>query len=250
MKLLVDIGNTRIKWASRMDDAVTATGSFAHAGDPDAAVFAFLDHYGQAPDSVLVANVAGKPFADAMSSRVRERWKLEVRFATAQPAAGPVRNAYEDYAKLGVDRWLAILAAAQRHAGSACVVDAGTAVTIDLVAAGGEHRGGYIVPGLDMAWRALTEDTGDLANLAGGGTGRRFGSLDPGSNTADAIGHGSLATVCTLIERCAGALAGDNRGSIVVLTGGDAERIIPHLSVDLDHRPWLVLEGLALWRPG
>lgn len=249
MKLLIDIGNTRVKWAGMVDGALTDDGSLVHAGDPAKAAARLLGQIGARPDSITLANVAGPAFADEFLNVIGGRWSCPVQIATTQRAAGRVRNAYEDHTKLGVDRWLAILAAAHRHPGAACIVDAGTAVTIDLVAASGEHQGGYIVPGPDLMWRVLSGETGDLGRFAAEDAAGRAESLALGRNTRDAIGHGSLAAICALIERCARRLGEDNVG-VVVVTGGAAGRIVPHLAVDLDHRPRLVLEGLALWEPG
>lgn len=250
MKLLVDVGNTRIKWATLENGELTRAGGFAHASEPSAAAAALVERVGAVPDTVLVSNVAGAAFAAAIAAAVSAGWKLDARFAETQPRAGRVRNAYRDYGRLGVDRWLAILAAAARHPAAVCVVDAGTAVTIDLVAAGGEHLGGYIVPGPGLMRRALTADTGDLGRLTAGEADTREQSTAPGRDTSEAIGNGSLAAICALIERCAARLAEDNRDFVVVVTGGDAERIMPHVAVDLEYRPRLVLEGLALWEPG
>ncbi len=250
MKLLIDIGNTRIKWATLESGELTRAGGFAHQGEPSAAAAALIERVGGAPDTVLVSNVAGPAFAAAIAAAVSVDWNLDARFAETQPRSGRVRNAYRDHTKLGVDRWLAILAAAARYPAAVCVVDAGTAVTIDLVAATGEHLGGYIVPGPGLMRRALTADTGDLGRLTSGDAEQRAQSIAPGRDTGEAIGHGSLAAICALIERCARRLAEDNRDYIVVVTGGDAERIMPHLAVDLEYRPRLVLEGLALWEPG
>jgi len=250
VKLLIDIGNTRIKWAALIDGELTSDGNFAHGGDPAAAAAALLAQVQDCPEAAAAANVAGADFADMISGGIRERWNIEVKLAGPQAVAGQVRNAYRDHTKLGVDRWLAILAAAHRYPGAVCVVDAGTAVTIDLVAPDREHLGGYIVPGLDLMWRVLTADTGDLGRLVAGDSGVRAAAIAPGRSTPEAIGQGSLAAICALIDRCALGLAEDNRGCVVVVTGGDAERIIPHLAGDLEHRPRLVLEGLVLWDPG
>jgi len=250
VKLLVDVGNARIKWAGLVAGELTSPGNFAHHGDPAAAATALLDHVGAAIDEVLVSNVAGTPFADAISAVAENRWHKQVRFATSQARAGRVRNAYRDHTKLGVDRWLAILAAAHRYGRAACIVDAGTAVTIDIVLADGAHVGGFIVPGVTLMRRSLTRDTGDLGRFMAGDDPEIPASLAFGRDTGEAIGHGSLAAICALIERCAARLAEDNRDLVVVVTGGDAGRIAPHLTVDFDHRPQLVLEGLMLWEPG
>jgi len=249
VKLLIDIGNTRIKWARLVDGELTDDGHLVHAGAPAGAAAQLLQHVPVPPDAIALANVAGPAFGDELLNGIGARWNCPVQIATTQPGAGRVRNAYEDHTKLGVDRWLAILAAAHRYAGAVCVVDAGTAVTIDIVAASGEHRGGYIVPGPDLMRRVLAGETGDLGRFTAGDEAGRTESLALGRNTGDAIGHGSLAAICALIERCARRLGEDN-GGVVVVTGGAAGRITPHLAVDLEHRPRLVLEGLALWEPG
>lgn len=249
MKLLVDIGNTRIKWAALAGAELEHGGDFMHRNDPDSAANALMDDFSDRPETVLVANVAGADFADELATRVRRRWAIDAQFASTQRAAGRIRNGYRDFTTLGVDRWLAILAAAHRYRGNAVVVDAGTAVTIDSVTADGEHLGGYILPGLDLMRRALRRDTGDLGRLTAGDGDDAAASRAPGRGTAEAIGHGSVAAICALIEHCARRCEGDNKDCVVVVTGGDAERLIPHLAVEPEYRPQLVLEGLVLWEP-
>jgi len=249
VKLLIDIGNTRVKWAGLVDGELVDDDGLVHDADPAGAAATLLERVNAPPDAIALSNVAGPAFADKFLNGIRARWGCPVQVAVTQPVAGRVCNAYADHAKLGVDRWLAMLAAAHRYPGALCIVDAGTAVTIDIVAASGEHQGGYIVPGLDLMWRALAGETSDLGRFTAGDEAGRAESLEFGRNTGDAIGRGSLASICALIERCAGGLGEDN-GGVVVVTGGAAGRIIPHLAVDLEHRPLLVLEGLALWKPG
>jgi type III pantothenate kinase len=184
-----------------------------------------------------------------VTGAVRERWGLPVRFAATQLQAGMVRNGYHDFRQLGVDRWLAIIAAVDQIAGSVCIVDAGTAITIDAVAAGGAHLGGYIIPGLDLMRLSLDEETGDLRRLAG----EKFQELPAGlpalgHSTAEAIGGGTLAAVCGLIDRCVGALLCERDAvPALVVTGGNAERLLRHLDMTAHHRPQLVLEGLKLY---
>lgn len=248
MRLLVDLGNTRIKWACLEGETFAAPGAFIHGGDPGAAATALLDAIDAAPAALVLANVAGSAFADAISAGVSARWNLDPQFASTQRSAGRLRNAYSDYSRLGVDRWLAMLAATMQFSDAVCIVDAGTAITIDLVAADGEHEGGYILPGFDLMRRALTGDTGDLARFTADEATAAGATPVPGRTTAAAIDHGAVAAACALIDRCARSSSGDNRR--VVVTGGDAGQILPHLAVGCEHRPHLVLEGLALWKPG
>lgn len=248
MDLLIDIGNTRIKWAMRDAGSLHRADAIEHRADATA-IDVMFERIATAPTGVVAANVAGDRFGALVAGAVHERWGLPVRFAATQPQAGPVRNGYHDFRQLGVDRWLAIIAAVDRFAGSVCIVDAGTAVTIDAVAAGGAHLGGYIVPGLDLMRQSLDEETGDLCRLVGD-TLQRSSDGRPalGQSTAEAISGGVLAAVCCLIDRCVGALREQEDVPALVVTGGDAERLIGHLDVAAHHRPQLVLEGLKIYK--
>jgi type III pantothenate kinase len=251
MNLLIDIGNSRIKWATLVDGEWAATGDSVHKGqDPDTS-FEFLSGIDTKPGAVRVANVTGEAMARTAVAAVRARWQMPVEFAESQAAAGPVRNGYHDHRQMGVDRWLAILAAFDRCRGPVCVVDAGTAVTIDQVDGDGKHLGGVILPGPGLMRQALFRDTGDIENLAGieGGP-VRADELTLGRTTGAAIDGGALAAISGLIERCGEQLRQRSGDSALVLTGGDSERIITHLQSGADHRPLLVLEGLAIYRPG
>lgn len=252
MRLLIDIGNTRIKWATFADGAFLETGEAVHRDQvlDDALLFVdqVLGRINDKPEQVLAANVAGEKIGNAVHDAVRARWGLPVDFAATQPAAGDVFNGYDDYRQMGVDRWLAILGARHRYRQALCVVDAGTAVTADQVDDSGKHLGGVIVPGLDLMRRSLVSDTGDIAtDLESEPAPER---LIFGRSTADAIDGGVLSAICGLIEDCMAGLSSRYGDSVLVVTGGDAERIIPQLRVDADHRPLLVLEGLAIYVPG
>jgi type III pantothenate kinase len=250
MKLLIDIGNTRVKWATCADGVFGKTGESVHRSASGTSPGAFLDAVEGEPESVLAANVAGRETGDAIAVAVRDRWNLDMDFAATQPAAGDIRNAYDDYTQMGVDRWLAILAARARYQQAACIVDAGTAVTIDQVDDGGGHLGGVIVPGLDLMRRSLLADTGDIERITGVRGKETLARRQVfGRSTGEAIEGGTLSAICCLIEQCVARLGNQYGDSVLVMTGGDAERIIRDLAVDADHRPLLVLEGLSIYEP-
>lgn len=253
MKLLIDIGNTRIKWATVAGDEVVASGDIVHRGrgdaDRTACIEQFLDQIDAEPDRVLAANVAGEAVGKSVVAAVRGRWNQSVDFAETQAESNGVRNAYADYRQMGVDRWLGILATCDRYARAACIVDAGTAITIDQVDGTGAHLGGVIVPGVDLMRRSLLSDTVEIGRLGGIGQddAPAGGRTIFGRSTAAAIGGGSQSAICGLIEQCVDQLRDQYGDSVLVMTGGDVERIMPHLRVDADHRPLLVLEGLMIY---
>jgi type III pantothenate kinase len=247
MDLLLDIGNTRLKWAMLADGALTGSGEAQHLDDQAGAISAMLRGCAESPHRVLAANVAGAELAGQITTAIQERWQLAVEYASTDATCGRITSGYEDPGQLGVDRWLAILAAANHYPTAVCVVDAGTALTIDFVAADGNHLGGLILPGLGLMWRALTSETGDLQRFAGAvEEAGLIEVLTPARDTAAAIRGGSLSALVGLIRSSTESLRERCGEATLVLTGGDAERLIPHLPNDLRHHPLLVLEGLVV----
>ena len=150
MTLLVDVGNTALKWALLEDEALVLRGRLNVTElSSDAALeqqWAVL----APPRRVLIASVAATPVTVQISTWCRERWQSEILTVQAQADSFGVRNAYRDPGRLGVDRWLAMVAARARGSEAACVVDCGSAVTVDVLDKEGAHLGGLIVPGLEM----------------------------------------------------------------------------------------------------
>jgi type III pantothenate kinase len=250
MKFLIDIGNTRIKWATGVDGSLTESGETVHRDQPLDRVLRFLDAAPKNLAEVRIANVAGETMQGAVIDAVRGRWDVPVEIAATQAVAGKLRNGYRDFRQMGVDRWLAMLTSFERYGRAVCVVDAGTAVTIDLVDASGAHLGGVIVPGLNLMQQSLRRDTGDIQRLAGAAAeDPETKALIFGRTTEAAILGGGLAALSALIDQCLNRSAERNGDSVLVISGGDAGRIIPHLRNEFDHRPLLVLEGLADYAP-
>lgn len=266
MKLLVDIGNCRVKWA------FATAGSFVAEGDAlldDPAELRTLLECGQSPDEIRIANVAGAEVGLRIAASVQRRFGISPILAASAAMGAGVRSGYTDPPMLGVDRWLALCAAFARYGGPVCVVDAGTATTIDLVTGSGQHEGGLILPGLALMQTALWRGTGDLARLAGTGPpdGPKVTSGDHttllGRDTASAIRCGALQATASLVRDCLErfsrpSLAGSGL-SLLVITGGGAPALGAELTearerranppgpgFRVEYRPLLVLEGLAL----
>lgn len=244
MILLIDIGNTRIKWA-RLDGQLLGPQAAApHAGwSADTIARAALDT-GARAQRVLVSNVGGASLAAAVREAVIRSWNVEPEFIRSTSEAGGVRNAYTDPAKLGVDRWLAIIGAHALISGALCIVSLGTAMTIDGVDADGRHLGGVIVPGPDLMVSSLFRNTSDIAARAEDGS--RKGGLFA-DNTQGAIVQGAEHALAALVERAVETLRRDlNVAPSLLLTGGASHRLDHALGLPCQIVPDLVLRGLAV----
>lgn len=240
MILLLDIGNTRIKWARLEGDRLGAQEAEVHLeADLDPVLERVFD--GPAPARVFASNVAGPLMAAALREVCETRYNLRPEFLVPAPEACGVKNGYKDPTRLGADRWAAVLGAYHRHGGPACVLDAGTAITMDAVDAEGRHLGGLIAPGPQTMRRALA---GATASLRDDGEGE-FGLLC--RETRSAIGSGGWHTAAGFLERMH-QLVGKELGpkTKFLLTGGDAERLAELVPGAFTLVPALVLQGLAV----
>lgn len=245
MQALIDVGNTRIKWALLESGALMAQDGAVHRGELDAAL-AMLD--AALPSNVtraVVANVAGA----ALATRLRElleRRGVAVEIVASTAARCGVRCAYADPSRLGVDRWLAVIAAYGAARGAACVVSAGTAATFDAVDAAGRHLGGLIVPGTRLMAAALERETSNIGSTPPAqGVPRGIDVL--GRDTATAVGHGTMLALAAAVDRAAARVAAVlGAPPRLYLTGGDGALLQPWLETSAELRADLVLEGLAL----
>jgi type III pantothenate kinase len=245
MKLLLDIGNTRAKWAVLEGGKLSQQGAAVHRGQPGSAWLGELDSIEARPEEILVANVAGHLVAEALGGWAQARHGRQPRFVKANRAAGGVENSYEHPEALGVDRWLCMIAAWRRVHGAVLCITVGTAMTVDAIDRRGRHAGGLIVPGYAMMVEALLGQTSDIARAARLEPPRAQGML--GCNTASAIDLGARHAMAALIGRVAGWVEGQGGGMPrVLLGGGDARRIEPLLGLRVEIVPDLVLEGLAV----
>jgi type III pantothenate kinase len=238
--LLVDLGNTRAKWALRVEGARGPAAAAAYApagiGPTLGPAWARLPR----PAEVLVGSVAGAERDHALRALCRELWGCEPRFVAAQARAAGVESGYEVPGQLGVDRWLALVAVHADGGGAACVVDCGTAVTIDLIDGAGRHHGGLILPGLSLMRECLLARTRIPPAAAPAAL------PELGRGTGAAIANGALlAVVGAVRETLARAQAGTFAARLVV-TGGDAATLLAGWGAPAEQRPDLVLEGLAV----
>ena len=245
MKLLFDIGNTRIKWAFEAAGSLQDFGAATHRGvAPDAALSCIADIPG-APTAIAVVNVAGPDMETAVTAAIEQRFGVAAQFLRTAPQAAGVSNGYTASEQLGADRWAAIVGAWNLHKQAVCVADMGTAVTIDTVTAAGVHQGGIILPGVQLMLQSLHQDTSDIAGFA-----QRSRQDVPagdwfGRDTLTAVNRGAVFALRAAVAQAAATLATSAAPPLVVITGGDAELLGEIPDCDVRHDPHLVLRGLG-----
>ncbi len=247
MQVLVDIGNTRIKWAEVEDGRLANVGNAVHRDSREAALARFAAALPKRVTRVIVANVAGAAIGRELTELLRNRARIKPEFVVVRAEQFGVRCAYADPSRLGVDRWIAVLAAHHRAPGAACAIDAGTAVTFDAVDARGKHLGGLILPGPGLLAATLDRNTNAIGATQPPGVRPR--GLDLlGKSTDAAVGNGAMLALTGALERAIAAVEGSlKERPKVYLTGGDADTLRGWLESDVDLRRDLVLEGLALF---
>jgi type III pantothenate kinase len=246
MTLLVDVGNTRIKWATLSRGQLVRRGSAVHRDSLDAAVAALAAEVA-ASTRVVAANVAGDRVAERLRALVAARPGASLTFVAPSAERFGVRCAYADPRRLGVDRWVAVLAAYHAARGAACTISAGTAVTFDAVDARGEHLGGLIFPGAPLLAAALDRNTSDIGSTAAA-SGAARGLELLGRNTDAAVGNAAWLALSAALDR---AVATVERAlgmrPVVYLSGGDADALRRWLETSVELRADVVLEGLKLF---
>lgn len=236
--LVVDIGNSRLKWAHARARALSNIGVAVHDGD----IGACLDRAWASlppPARVVFACVAGSGAAAAAQQWIETRWRQTPHQVQAAAAGYGIRNRYDTPEQLGADRWAALIGAWRLSPAAQCVIDCGTAVSLSVLNARGDFVGGALMPGLATARACLYART-PLPPAAG------IEAHSLARNTADAIAAGTLFGVVGGIER----LLADYRAHVdahlpAVLTGGDADIVAAQLSGTVAVVPNLVLGGLA-----
>lgn len=242
MMLLVDIGNTRVKWATLANGRLSAQQAAEHRAW-GAEQWRRWVRSSPGIRGLLVANVAGEATAALLGEAARS---ADLGLEFVQPAAelAGMRSAYRVPGQLGVDRWVAMFGAYRQQRGHCCVLDVGTAATVDAVARDGTHLGGYIVPGPRLMVSSLHSGTGELA----GRSEAKFDAEDSGlaDNTRDAIERGCATCVAALADRVVDDVGGQlGETPALWVTGGGAGEVLPLLRTAAKMVPDLVLQGLA-----
>ncbi|WP_432471217.1 type III pantothenate kinase [Amphritea sp. HPY] len=224
----IDIGNTFLKWRDAQSPGIQGSIRLA---DLDNTIW---------PDRVervRIASVAGKAVNQQLIEFTGQRWGVVPEFAVTVAAQAGVVNSYKDPARMGVDRWLAIISAYSKAKKACWVVDCGSAITVEQIAADGRHLGGYIIPGLQLMSRNLLSNTAEII------VDHSIQAFDarPGVNTSEAVQHGINLLFSGLAEKVAAMAITDP----IFVTGGDGE-LFSSLNSKFIFSPELVMDGLEL----
>lgn len=239
--LEIDVGNSCVKWRLRGDDQVAgARGRVAtHSG------FSELKHDWKRPlTDILIASVASDAVNEALCEVLSECTSIKPSFAQSAATHGDLRNSYADPSRMGVDRWLAMIAAWERCHQACCVVDCGSAITVDFIAQDGQHEGGFILPGMRVLQSALIKNT---AHVIVEDEAYTFNPM-PGCDTNSAVRQGAdfiLDAIQLRLTRELEIRSARGCPARLFITGGDGELFQRLMGRGL-LIPELVLDGLQL----
>ena len=236
--LLVDHGNSRIKWA--LSGGGTWTSADPIGGRGEETDFSPLQGI-EAPRRIFASNSAGPQALACLEDFCKSQWDLKPKMLCAKAAQCDVTNSYVDPESLGSDRWLAMIAARQLCEGPLAVIDCGTAITCDALSAEGIFLGGVISAGLETAAQALLSKAAhlDFDEM------RYTGVFN--TDTSSAVGSGSLVFAVGGIERVLTEFQAKLGEEFQVLTtGGWAETLTPLMTVNAAVYPDLVLKGIQV----
>ncbi len=245
MRLLIDIGNSRLKWRlQKHQGEVLARGVESLADLIVEDCFKQWLALGLKGDEgvIFYASVAHDSINTSLQESALQHAVSCQRFFS-QPQWRDLINSYQQPLHLGVDRWLAMVAVRNRYQGSACVIDCGSATTVDYITATGLHEGGLIMPGEQLMQQSLLQKTANIALSSVGGSPNMMGD-EPllGKDTYSAVRHGVGIMHEANVMRLVTSAQQQNRQ--VFLTGGGSQKVAKTNGVN--YLPELVLDGIAL----
>lgn len=239
MRLEIDLGNSFLKWRL-MSPLRISGGRFALTE-----LEAWLAEQHQAISAIWISSVASDGVNQQLAARLQLHFGAAVEFARVTKEAAGVFNAYADPERMGVDRWLVMLAAWNQFKSGLVVVDAGSAINIERLSADGHYLGGTILAGYQMQQRTLLGQTARVRfDLAEGDP------LRGGVDTAGCVASGAelvLRGVAQQLPHLLNELASGPSATKLVITGGDARQLVSYLPEGVEYHllPELVMDGLV-----
>lgn len=257
MRLLIDIGNTRIKWFCVSDDdqsvcqvdfsvqeqAVAHKKSFSAAFEECFGLGSGFSERFSATEinAVYVSNVAGDLAAQALSEYVVNAWRLRPVFAQVERKTAGIKNSYEVLSELGVDRWMAVIGARQVFSkGHVIVINCGTAITVDVLSADDCFLGGAILPGFQLASESLSHADG-IAKIQPSRVEKVVGV-----RTSECVQLGVLAACIGGVERMVDKVKSKllNESVNILISGGAAELFLSESTLECKYDANIIIRGL------
>ena len=233
---LLDLGNTRFKWILRknLGKGSVRRASYVQGNSVETVIDALSR--GPAFDRLLVSSVRSNAFNAALQLRYPQKIQMiRITDTHLMPLA------YKETSQFGIDRYLAALGAREHYPLPLIVVDAGTAVTFDVIDADGAHRGGCIFPGLQLLRKSLLSGTDGVEDI------NSIGAQLLAKSTAEGVAAGTVTGYGAGVEGVIQALQASMQGQAnVILTGGDAELLQECLMIPAPVDPLLIFHGMNL----
>ncbi len=244
--LLLDIGNTRIKWGILFKDEIVETGAVTISEAKNSGFSSLIRSIPKGIDRVLASNVSSIKISTRLSAAIGVSYGCDIEFINRDLKSYGVITEYSEPRQLGIDRWVAMIGARSEFKGEIAIIDAGTAVTIDFVNKKGVHVGGHILPGLHLMLKALDNSTRNIttSEITEDILQREIDLW--AKDTTSAVISGAYNALCGAIIRSVSDLRKTGFKPKVILTGGDARFLMNFLDKSYLYRPSLVLNGLAL----
>lgn len=241
--LLVDAGNSAVKWVSHHEIGMQQMKTAYYADNISEQFFIELWQTIERPGQVMVSCVANDTTWQAMQAAILSLWNIKAHRVVADEKGHGILNAYDNVESMGSDRWCAMIAAYSMAKGACMVVSAGSALTVDIINQQGQHLGGYIVPGLSMMRQGLASNTAKVKPLADD---ELPVSLSPGDSTAACVESGIHLTAISLIEAVYEKQSQVEQPLHCYFSGGNAKVLAGLVNINVDIVPDLVLRGLAM----
>jgi len=244
MQLLVDIGNSRVKWALSSNAVLSSHQSVDHQSWlqclQNNSWISASDS--QPPITTIFYCCVGNEELVQQLEDFSSRKNINTTRLETQTQWQQLKNSYIDHTQMGVDRWLAMMAA-WNHCHSPClVIDCGTAITVDAIVADGSHQGGHIIAGLTLQITKLLDQTAKInAQLTLKNLNSQFAT-----NTTDAVNFGTLQLILDYLDNSWNRFKSSNANAELFFSGGDGELLCELLDYRNNFRQNLVLEGIML----
>ena len=237
--LMIDLGNSRLSWAFYSSGNISAPKSCSTMAEITLEIE--TEWRDISPMPVYIANVAGSELQQMLLRWFETHWNITPILLQSQQQAHGVTNAYQKSEELGVDRWLGLIGARTMSWLPVCVVDCGSAVTIDVMDANGVHQGGIIIPGYEMMLSSLKRGTA-IPGFQEPDTNHANSHGLLGKSTSECIHSGCANTIAAIIDR---VMQSGSQLQRLFITGGNAAIITPLLEHPSRLIPDLVFRGMV-----